>query len=58
MTNTASSFNPLMRPDLSSVDWQKKYMDLENKYKKLEEDIRVLQHDKDEKEHRFGFVRL
>lgn len=40
------------KPDLSTVDWQRKYMELETKYKKLEEDSRVLQHDKDEKEHR------
>jgi len=49
-TNTFSSS---FKPDLSVVDWQKKYLELEAKHKKLEEDVRVLQHDKDQKEHRY-----
>lgn len=53
MTNTSNNFNPMFRPELSVVDWQKKYAELENKCKKLEEDLEVLRHDKQEKEHRY-----
>jgi len=47
-----NSANPF-KPDLSAVEWQKKYSELENKFKKLEDDYRVLTHEKDEKEHRY-----
>jgi len=50
---SANTFSAQYKPDLSAVDWQKKYMELEGKYKRLEEDSRLVQYDKDEKERRY-----
>jgi len=48
----SGNYSNLFKGDYSTVDWQKKYADLEMRYKKLEEDMRLLQGEKDEKEHR------
>ena len=50
---SANNFSGPFKADLSAVDWQKKYMELETKYKRLEEDSRLVQYDKDEKERRY-----
>jgi len=59
----ANNYGIMFKGDYSSVDWQKKYSELEMRYKKLEEDMRLLQGEKDEKEHRYvkreeGYRRL
>ncbi len=50
---SANNFSGQFKADLSAVDWQKKYLELEAKYKKLEEDGRLVQYDKEEKERRY-----
>lgn len=52
MSNTSNNFNSGFKPDLSTIDWQRKYIELENKYKRLEEDMRAMQNEKEEKEQR------
>lgn len=56
-SGVGNNYSNLFKGDYSTVDWQKKYADLELRYKKLEEDMRLLQNEKDEKEHRWNFIK-